>query len=264
MKHSKPTIVLGLFLILAGLLVFPQALKAQDGKVMWINHLDFLPGDPTVVTSFNAYTKPPGIEPTSASGLYITSTTSGGIGEGGGIKVIEKGVQVPPWYLVTGVRLCYELTSAGSYISQITLMQLQSPGAVSPELLDTTARQSTDAVCVDSAAPPPPIDPSYPLNYGALRLSLGLQFSNTTDAIVIRGVGLYLVPDPNNPMQKEIEALWEAFENHTHIYLTGKGVGHNNTEAITSEPVDPSLPPPPPPPPPTKPPKPCKNKNKCN
>jgi hypothetical protein len=91
---------------------------------------------------------------------------------------------------------------------------------------------------------------------------LGVHFGGTGEAIVIRGVGLELIPDPNNPMQKEIEALWEAFENHTHIYLTGKGVGHNNTEAITSEPVDPVVPPPAPPPP-APPPKPCKNKNKC-
>ena len=199
MKHSKPTIVLGLFLILAGLLVFPQASKAVDGTVMWINHLDFLPGDPSVVTSFNAYTVPPTIEP--ASGLVITSTTPGGTGEGGGVKVVEKGVQVPPWYLVTGVRLCYELTNSGSYISDITLMQLRTPGAVTPELLDGTDRTSITAVCVDSVAPPPPIDPTD----GALRLSLGLQFSDTTyasDAIVIRGVGLYLVPDPNNPILK--------------------------------------------------------------
>ncbi len=32
----------------------------------------------------------------------------------------------------------------------------------------------------------------------------------------------------------EVQQLREEFENHTHIYLTGKGVGHNNTEAVTS------------------------------
>jgi hypothetical protein len=240
MKRSKPTIVLGLFLILAGLLVFPQVSKAQDSTVMWINHLDFLPGDPSVITSFNAVSAPivGGI-----SGLVITSTAATGD------NVVEKGVQVPPWYLVTGVRVCYQLSSNRTFISQITLAQLEYPGTVRKMLDDTTDQTAVGPTCVDSV-PAVQINPAN----GALRLSLGVHFGGTGDAIVIRGVGLKLIPDPESPMQKEIEALWEAFENHTHIYLTGKGVGHNNTEAITSEPIDPSLPPPPPP---------CKNKNKC-
>ena len=36
----------------------------------------------------------------------------------------------------------------------------------------------------------------------------------------------------------EIDELRELFENHTHTYLTGKGVGHNNTEASTSAPLE--------------------------
>lgn len=35
----------------------------------------------------------------------------------------------------------------------------------------------------------------------------------------------------------EVEQLKEDFMNHTHIYLTGKGVGHNNTEASTTPPI---------------------------
>jgi hypothetical protein len=243
---KRPLIVLGLFVFLVGFLVFPQVLKAQDSTVMWINHLNFLPGDPSVVTSFNASTVPPTID-TGSTGLVITSTTTAGS------KVVEKGVQVPPWYLVTGVRICYELTSMQSYISQVALVQLQTPGVVTPVLIDGTDRTSTDPVCVDTIAALNPINQVY----GALRLSLGLNFGSTTDAIVLRGVGLRLIPDPNSPIQKEIDALWEAFENHTHIYLTGKGVGHNNTEAMTSEPSVPGSPEPIPPEPP------CKNKKKC-
>jgi len=257
MKRSQTTIVLGLFLALVGFLVFPQALKAQDSTV-WINHLDFLPGDPSVTTSFNAVNSGIG---GGLSGLVITSTTLGEDAVGGGNKVIEKGVQVPPWYLVTGVRVCYELKNTRSFISQIRLAQLQDPPGTALVVLDDgTDLTAIGPTCVDSTPASAPIN----LADGALRLSLRVNFADLTDAIVLRGVGLNLIPDPESPIQKEIEALWNAFENHTHIYLTGKGVGHNNTEAITSEPVDPSLPPPPPPPPPTKPPKPCKNKNKCN
>jgi len=35
-------------------------------------------------------------------------------------------------------------------------------------------------------------------------------------------------------LEEEIEKLWKALETHTHIYLTGRGEGHNNTEAQTS------------------------------
>ena len=35
-------------------------------------------------------------------------------------------------------------------------------------------------------------------------------------------------------LQDQIDALRADLENHTHTFLTGRGVGHNNTEAETS------------------------------
>jgi hypothetical protein len=35
-------------------------------------------------------------------------------------------------------------------------------------------------------------------------------------------------------LQKQIDELREALKSHTHTYLTGKGVGHNNTVAVSS------------------------------
>lgn len=37
--------------------------------------------------------------------------------------------------------------------------------------------------------------------------------------------------------EKELLRKLEGFENHRHIYLTGRGVGHNNTEAQSSPPI---------------------------
>ena len=68
---------------------------------MWINPLDLLPGDPTVHTSFNAVNSGVG---GGLSGLIVTADTTGDI-SGGGNRVIEKGVDVPPGYDVTG-RAC--------------------------------------------------------------------------------------------------------------------------------------------------------------
>jgi hypothetical protein len=191
----------------------PPPPQSSETFTMWINHLDFLPGDITkVATSFNVNSGVGG----GLSGLIIKASTTG---EG----TVEKGLQVSPGFLISGVRVCYEMsTGSTSFISNISLAQLQNPPAsVSVLLDDTTHLTNIGPTCVDSAAPSTPIDPSL----GAVRLSLGVNFGNTADRIVVRAVGLHLVLDPNGPIE------------HTHIYLTGKGVGHNNTEATTSEPI---------------------------
>ena len=37
-------------------------------------------------------------------------------------------------------------------------------------------------------------------------------------------------------LEGKVDDLEEAFENHSHTYLTGRGTGHNNTEATTTRP----------------------------
>jgi hypothetical protein len=37
-------------------------------------------------------------------------------------------------------------------------------------------------------------------------------------------------------LREELKELREDFEGHSHTYLTGKGEGHNNTEATTGPP----------------------------
>ena len=41
-------------------------------------------------------------------------------------------------------------------------------------------------------------------------------------------------------LDEKVEQLREDFDNHSHTYLTGKGTGHNNTEADTGAPVLPA------------------------
>ncbi len=198
----------------------PPSPQPPEAFIMWINHLDFLPGDPTVTTSFNAITSGVGL---GLSGLIIKSTTTGE-GTEAEKKVVEKGLQVSPGFLISGVRVCYELSNTTSFISQISLAQLQDPPVTALLVLDDpTDLTNSVPICADSAAPSTLIDPSQ----GAVRLSLRVNFENTADLIVIRAVGLHLVLDPNGPIE------------HSHIYLTGKGTGHNNTEAITSVPIYP-------------------------
>jgi hypothetical protein len=154
---------------------------------MWINHLDLVPGGDEVQTFFDSTNSGVG---GGLSGLIVMSTTAGDTFTGGGNKVIEKGLQVPPNYKITGVRICYESSSATSFITQIRLGQLQDPPSTALVMLDDgTDLTNTGPVCVNSAATS--VDPSL----GAVRLSLRVNFDATTfatDKIVIRGLGLLL------------------------------------------------------------------------
>jgi len=153
---------------------------------MWINHLDFLPGDEDVWLTFSSTNSGVG---NGLSGLIIHSTTVGDISMEVGDKVVEKGVQVPPGFLIKGVRVCYELSNARSFITQIRLAQLQNPpSAVVVMLDDGTDLTNPGPVCVDSALTT--VDPSQ----GGVRLDLRLNFGDTSDRIVLLGVGLNLEP----------------------------------------------------------------------
>jgi len=184
----KKIIVVTLLCTMSFISLAAPVAAAEPGTVYWLNHLDLLPGDPSVQTSFNAVNSGVG---GGLSGLLITSTTTGDQARGGGNKVVEMGVAVPPWNLVRGVRICFELTNhTGSYISQIRLAQLQNPPAAARVLLDDgTDRMEGGPVCVDSMSlTSSPINPAN----GALRLSFRLNFTNITDKILIRGVALNL------------------------------------------------------------------------
>ena len=154
--------------------------------IMWINHFDLLPGDPSVKTSFNAVSSGVG---GGLTGLVIESTTTGENAQGGGNKVVHMGLQVPPGYSIQGVRVCYELSNKRSFISQIRLAQVQTPPQSALVLLDDGTDQTNPGpTCVDSTATS--VDPSA----GEVLLSLRVNFGNTSDKIVVRALGLHLSP----------------------------------------------------------------------
>ncbi len=160
--------------------------QPSSPTVMWINHLAFLAGDPSVAVSYNAVNSGVG---SGLSGLIITSSSTGDQAKDGGNKVVETGVQAPPSYIITGVRVCYELSNPRSYISQVRLAQVQNPpSSALVRLDDATALNASGPVCVTSAATS--VDPSQ----GEVLLSLRVNFGDTSDRIVLRAVGLLLAP----------------------------------------------------------------------
>lgn len=149
---------------------------------MWINHLDLLPGDSTVITSFNATTSGVG---SGLSGLVIQSTTVGETSPQGGNKVVETALEIRPGHLIKGVRICYELSATRSFINLIRLEQVQDPPSTAIILMDdSTALTNIGPVCVNSQSTS--VDPTQ----GAVLLNLRVNFGDTSDRIVIRGLGI--------------------------------------------------------------------------
>jgi hypothetical protein len=163
----------------------PKRTPKPLSLTMWVNHLSLLAGDPSVSTSFDAVSSGVG---GGLSGLVIESTTTGDTGAGGGNKVVEKSLDLPPGFLVKGVRVGYENSNARSFITQVRLAQVQNPPASAVVMLDDAAHlNAAGPAFADSEATS--IDPAA----GPLLLSLRVNFADTSDKIVVRGLGLHLV-----------------------------------------------------------------------
>ena len=158
-----------------------QALEAAapQPELLWINHHSFLV-DATSGLSASFVANPLG----GWSGLVVRAVRA--VAD----QIMVAGLQVPPRYNVTKVRICYELSSAASFITHIKITQLTSPSNGVEVLTDLNDKTSVTPICADSAPAAAPISPTY----GPLRLNLGATIANPTDLIVIRAVGLYLEP----------------------------------------------------------------------
>ena len=163
----------------------PKPVKKPKSLIMWVNHLSLLPGDPSVITSFNAVNSGVG---GGLSGLVIQSTTMGSQAQGGGNKVVEKALDIPPGFLIKGVRVGYENSNVRSFITQVRLAQVQNPPATAVVLLDDPAH-------LNAAGPTYHDSTTTSINpaAGPLLLSLRVNFGDTSDRIVVRGLGLHLV-----------------------------------------------------------------------
>lgn len=153
-------------------------------RIVWLNHFDLLPGAADITTTFNSTSSGVG---GGLTGLVIQSATLGETFPDGDNKVVHMAAEAPEGEEIIGVRVCYELSDAGSFISQIRLAQVQDPPDTALLFLDDgTGLTDPSPVCVNSQ--PTEIDSSA----GPLLLSLRLNFGDISDKIVIRGLGLLL------------------------------------------------------------------------
>ena len=167
----------------------PLLAKKTETRFMWLNHFALLPGGSEVTTTFQSTNSGVG---GGLTALVVHSSTLGDVFSDGGNKEVQMAVETPGEDLGTnttiiGVRVCYELTSSASFITQIRLAQVQNPPSVALVLLDdATHLTAPGPVCVNSASTS--IDPQA----GPLLLSLRVNFGNTSDLIAVRGLGLIL------------------------------------------------------------------------
>ena len=159
-------------------------IEVNSPRSLWLNHFDLLAGAADITTSFNSTSSGVG---GGLTGLVIQSATTGETFPDGGNKVVHRAAEAPDGETIIGVRVCYELSNARSFISQMRLAQVQDPPDTALVLLDDgTDLTDQGPVCVNSE--PAEIDSSA----GPVLLSLRLNFGDPSDKIVIRGLGLLL------------------------------------------------------------------------
>jgi hypothetical protein len=173
------------------------ALAGKEGKgearVQWVNHFDLLSGDPSVTLTSSLSTNS-GVGG-GLTALVITSNTTGDRDSFNGNRVVQMALELQPKTRIVGVRLCYELSDpgpSGSYIEQIRLAQIQDPPSSANVLLDdATVQDASGPTCVNSAL----ASPAIKAKNGSVLLSLRVNFSNSSDKIAVRAVGLLVNPE---------------------------------------------------------------------
>lgn len=173
-------------LALAGLLMiamqhlpnlFISTVFAQNTKTLWISATDFVTGDPTLQISY-PYVQHPGVE--------ITAT------ETGDFKWVNLGLRLPPCSEIKAVRVCYQLSDPGSFISQVRLTKMQTPERAVVLRDFGNGFRGTSPFCFFQEVDPP-IHPE-----GAVTLALRLNFTNRSDKITLGAIGIDLEAFPTD------------------------------------------------------------------
>lgn len=111
--------------------------------------------------------------------LQITSS------EPGDLKWISLSLPVPSNRTINKVMVCYQLSDAGSFISQVRLTEMKEPPSAVVRHDDPTDLTSTEPTCYES-------DVSGLQPEGAITLSLRLNFGSTADTITLGAIGVQL------------------------------------------------------------------------
>lgn len=173
----------------SGICILAMSLPtAQADTIQWINHFDLLSGDPSDLTLTTNSTSS-GIG-SGLAGVVIRSNSVGDVFPvGSGNKVVHMALNLPPQapgIAIRGVRICYESTSASTYVTQTRIAQVLSTPSGATVLMDNPTDLTTvGANCIT-------VPGAVAVGGGPLLLSLRINFGSIRDAIVIRGLGISL------------------------------------------------------------------------
>ncbi len=130
----------------------------------------------------------------------------------------------------------YDLSNAGTVVRSATLHSMSTDGFIGIDIIDVGFGLDNGSTVNSISAN---LIRGHTYRIG---LTIRCEGKGALNATVILdylagGWGLWwndLKVSIGIDIEEEIEKLWKALESHTHIYLTGRGEGHNNTEAQTS------------------------------
>src|SRR5262249_49825678 len=140
----------------------------------WLSPTGFVTGDPILQISHPFVSHP---------NTVVTSKTTGDL------KWISLGLPLPPNVSVEAVTICYQIsnpdpqTPATSSISQVRLVEMNTPDQAIVRHDDPTELKSTSPVCHTSKV-------SELVPSAAVTLTLRLNFQSLTDQILLGAVGV--------------------------------------------------------------------------
>jgi len=142
--------------------------QTMTTNILWLSPTDFVSGDKSLKISCPAVT-PPAVE--------IKAT------DRGNPKWLYLGLRVPPDHEIHAMHVCYQLSNRRSFISQVQLVEMQTPDQTVVRHDDGTDLLSTTPTCYRS-----PVTPFRP--GGAFLLALRLNFGHVADTITLVAIGV--------------------------------------------------------------------------
>src|SRR5690242_8960965 len=138
---------------------------------LWLSPTDFVTGDTSLTLSY------PSVTP---SALVRARTP-------GDLEWIHMGVNVPLYHEIQAVHVCYQVSNRRSFISEVQLVEMQTPDQSVVRHRDRTALKSTTPTTYRSAL----VRAFRP--GAAVSLALGLKFGNVADTITLGAIGLEVI-----------------------------------------------------------------------
>lgn len=154
-------------LLISAVIILALQTIAMAQKTTWLSPSNFYPTDSNITIN-------PSISPNTAIAVRSSIT---------GESWINLGLNLSTDQEIDSILVCYQLTNASSYITQIRLLRMTTPDAAYISLDDGTDLTSTTPATYST--------PTGGLSVnGAITLSLRVNFTDTDDIIEIGGIGV--------------------------------------------------------------------------